>query len=143
MLTAQLQDWKLFLAPSTCFFHIPAPCWARTTSPLVSMGRGCRCAGRRHPWCIRNPGKVTTSALFGGCRGFALNQPLAPVPGVIAVCVPRTAAWGHRGLPRLRRKLRPGAENKIPFFVGKCSDLKWSDSLISGFESHTLIVCQD
>lgn len=62
---------------------------------------------------------------------------------MIAVCVPQTVGWGHLGLPRLRRKLWPGAENKIPFFVGKSSDLKWSDSLISGFESHTLIICQD
>lgn len=94
---------------------------------------------------ITNPGNVTTSASFGGCRGFVLNQTLAPLPrGVIAVRVPPTL-WGrgHLGSPRLRRKLRPGAENKIPFFVGKCSDLKWSDSLISGFESHTLIICQD
>lgn len=51
--------------------------------------------------------------------------------------------WGYLGLPRLWGKLQLGAENKIPFFVGKQSDLKWSDSLISGFESHTLIICQD
>lgn len=71
---------------------------------------------------------------------------LAPGPsgrGVIAVCVPQTMGWGYLGLPRLWGKLQLGAENKIPFFVGKQSDLKWSDSLISGFESHTLIICQD
>lgn len=61
----------------------------------------------------------------------------------VCVCVPKLWGGGHMGLPGLWRKLRLGAENKIPFFVGKCSDLKWSDSLISGFESHTLIICQD
>lgn len=93
---------------------------------------------------IRNPGNIT-SASFGGCQGFVLNQDLALLPrGVIAVCAPhRLWSGGHLGLPRLWRKLRPGDENKLPFFVGKCSDLKWSDSLISGFESHTLIICQD
>lgn len=34
MVMAQLQDWKLLLAPSTCFCHIPPPCWEWTISPI-------------------------------------------------------------------------------------------------------------
>lgn len=36
---AQLQHWKLLLAPSTRFCHIPAPCWAWTTSPVGLNGK--------------------------------------------------------------------------------------------------------
>lgn len=39
MVMAQLQDWKVLLAPSTCFCHIPAPCWAWTTSPIGLNGK--------------------------------------------------------------------------------------------------------
>lgn len=46
--------------------------------------------------------------------------------------------WGQWGLRRTMRSV-----NRHPFFVGKCRDTKRPDGLISGFESHTLIVCQD
>lgn len=46
--------------------------------------------------------------------------------------------WGQRGLQRMLC-----SENKSPFFVGKWGATKRSDGLISGFESHTLIICQD
>lgn len=77
------------------------------------------------------------------CPVWRLPRFCSECQGVIAACVPRAVGWGHLGLPRLWRKLWPGAENKILSFVGKCGGLKWSDSLISGFERHTLIICQD
>lgn len=125
---------------------LPHPCSLLGTDhfPIGLNGKGMQVRRQEASLVHQKPGQGHNICLVWRLPRFCSEPAPGPSPrGVIAVCVPQTAAWGHRGLPRLRRKLRPGAENKIPFFVGKCSDLKWSDSLISGFESHTLIVCQD
>lgn len=46
MVMIQLQDWKLFLAPSTCFCQLLAG--HGPFLPLVSRGRGCRCVTVGH-----------------------------------------------------------------------------------------------
>lgn len=85
--------------------------------PLVSMGRGGRRASRSPPWCLRNPGKVTTFALAGGCQGFVLNEPLAPVAGV--------------GLQCVSPKLRGGGTWACPGSGGSCSQGLRTKSLSS------------
>jgi len=148
MVVAQLQDWKLLLAPSTCFCHIPAPCWAWATPAAGLNGKEmlvCRWEGALIQPVASETGQCHNICLVWRLPRFCSESDRGPAPKGCdcRVCPPQAVGPGHLGLPRLRRKLRLGAENKLPFFVGKCSDLKCSDSLISGFESHTLIIRQD